>query len=279
MVQRLEPRELLGGIPRQRPTQHGRTAPAREDRGAPAPAPVPAPAPAPAESPAPESRSVSAKVRARGVGRLLPTPVGTPFTFWYAVVLLATSLYTDYGDPATVSALLRGSSTDVAHLATTPLLVLVASALWVAGGLASAYAVGFVFVLTALERRIGGWRAAAVFLGGHVAATLATELPVGLSVMAGHLPGTSLQRLDYGISFGLLTCVGALAGLLGPMARSVVLGWVSVVLLGDLLTYEDPLSNWGHPLALLAGIAAWPVVRRWARDRAVARRAHSGFAS
>ncbi|MFJ8644644.1 rhomboid-like protein [Streptomyces sp. NPDC093546] len=203
----------------------------------------------------------------RGAGRLLPTPTGTPFTFCYALVLVATSLFAEYGDAATVSALLHGSSTDVAHLSRTPLLVLVASALWVAGGLFSPYAIGFVFVLTALERRIGAWRAAAVFLVGHVVATLATEIPVALSVLAGHLPHTSLHRLDYGISFGLMASVGALAGLLNPMARAVVLAWVSVMLLQDLLALEDPLSNWGHPLALLVGVGGWPLARRAARRR------------
>ncbi|MEE1757246.1 rhomboid-like protein [Streptomyces sp. SP18CS02] len=199
--------------------------------------------------------------------RLLPTPTGTPFTFGYALVLLATSLFAEYGDPATVSALLHGSSTDVAHLARTPLLVLVASALWVAGGLFSPYAIGFVVVLTALERRTGARRTAAVFVLGHVVATLATEIPVGLSVLAGYLPGSSLHRLDYGISFGLMASVGALAGLLGPVGRGVVLGSASVMLVQDLLALEDPLADWGHPMALLIGVACWPLVRLRASGR------------
>ncbi|MCX4819340.1 hypothetical protein OG883_05355 [Streptomyces sp. NBC_01142] len=203
----------------------------------------------------------------RRLGQLLPTPTGTPFTFCYALVLIATSLFAQYGDPATVSSLLHGSSTDVAHLADTPLLVLVASALWVAGGLSSPYAVAFVFVITALERRIGGWRTAGVFVVGHVTATLATEIPVGLSVAAGQLPATSLHRLDYGISFGLMASIGALAGLFGPAMRKTLLGVVSLMLLQELFTFADPLTNWGHPLALLAGIACWPVVRPWARRR------------
>lgn len=198
----------------------------------------------------------------RAVLRRLPSPTGTPFTFGYALLLLATSLYTEYGDPDTVSAVLRASSTDVVHLSRTPLLVLVASALWVAGGLFSPYAVGFLFVLTALERRIGGWRTAAVFLLGHVVATLATEIPVAFSVLAGHLPGTSLHRLDYGISFGLLASTGALAGLLTPLVRGAVLGCVSLMLVQDLLVLDDPLTNWGHPLALAFGVACWPLVRR-----------------
>ncbi|MFF2325361.1 MULTISPECIES: rhomboid-like protein [unclassified Streptomyces] len=200
--------------------------------------------------------------RARRWLLLLPTPCGTPFTLGYLLVLVATSFFMEYADPDTVSAVLRASSTDVAHLGETPLLVLAASAVWVVGGLSSPYVVGFALVLTALERRIGGWRTAGVFLLGHVVATLATEIPVGLSVVAGHLPESSLHRLDYGISFGLMASVGALAGLLAPWTRTLVLGGVGAMLLRDLVDLGDPLTNWGHPLALLLGVACWPLLRR-----------------
>ncbi|MFD5117500.1 rhomboid-like protein [Streptomyces sp. NPDC058391] len=199
---------------------------------------------------------------------LIPGPRGTPFTFGYALVLLATSFFTAYGDPATVSALLRGSSTDVAHLVHHPVLVLLASALWIAGGPASPYAVGLVLVLTALERRIGGPRTAGVFLLGHVGATLATEIPIGLAVLAGQLPTTSLHRLDYGISFGLMASVGALAGLLAPMVRWPLLGAVALMLAQELLAYRDPITDWGHPTALAIGVACWPAVRRVRRAAA-----------
>ncbi|MER5888581.1 rhomboid-like protein [Streptomyces sp. NPDC001941] len=195
--------------------------------------------------------------------RLLPTPKGTPFTFGYALVLIGTSLYAQYGDPDTVDSLLRGSSTDVAHLVSSPLTVLLGSALWIAGGLTSPFALAFLFVLTALERRVGAWRTAALFALGHVVATLATEVPVGLSVVAGHLPASSLHRLDYGISFGLMASLGALAGLLRPLARTAVLAVVSLMVLQDLLAFSDPLSDWGHLLALLIGVASWPLARRW----------------
>ncbi|MFE3884012.1 rhomboid-like protein [Streptomyces lydicus] len=195
--------------------------------------------------------------------RLLPTPAGTPFTFGYALVLVATSLFAEYADPVLVSDLLQGSSTDVVHLAQAPLLVLVASALWIAGGMTSAYAIGFLFVLTALERRIGGLRTAAVFFGGHALATLATELPVAFSVAAGRLPETSLHRLDYGISFGVMTSIGALAGLLPAWLRWPVLAGVGYVAVTDLLAYIDPMTDWGHLLSLTLGMASWPLLRRW----------------
>lgn len=200
--------------------------------------------------------------------RLLPTPTGTPFTFGYAAVLAVTSLITAYADPALVHALHQGSSTDVAHLLQTPVLVLPASALWIAGGALSPYAIALLLVLTALERRIGGLRTAGVFLLGHVLATLATEVPIGLAVLVGHLPDSSLHRLDYGVSFGVAAGTGALAGLLTPWLRWPLLAVFGGMLVSDLIAFTDPMTNWGHLIALTVGIGTWPVIRRRHRARA-----------
>ncbi|MEV5593167.1 rhomboid-like protein [Streptomyces sp. NPDC052496] len=194
--------------------------------------------------------------------RLLPGPRSTPFTFLYTLLLVATSLFAEYADPDLVLTLLQGSSTDVEHLAHAPLLVLVASALWIAGGMTSAYAIAFLFVLTALERRAGALRTAAVFFGGHVVATLATELPVGAAVALGQLPADSLQRLDYGISFGVMACTGALAGLLPTWARWPLLAGVAWYTVSTLLDSADPVSDSGHLLALVLGTLSWPLLRR-----------------
>lgn len=197
----------------------------------------------------------------RGLWRMLPKPTSTPFTFCYALILLGTALYADFGDQETVSLLLRESSTDGAHLAERPLVVLIASALWVAGGLLSAYGLAFALVLAALERRVGGARTAGVFLLGHVLATLATELPVAGAVAAGSLPEASMHRLDYGISFGLMACVGALSGLLPRRGEVALLGVAGLMCAQDLIELIDPLSSWGHPIALLTGMACRSLVR------------------
>ncbi|GAA2456887.1 rhomboid-like protein [Streptomyces mauvecolor] len=222
--------------------------------------PAQRPKPEPATAPVPSTSGI--RGRLTRAARLLPSPASTPFAFGYAVLLLVTSIYTEYGDPDTVDTLLQASSTDVAHLSTTPVLAIFGSALWIAGGIDSPYAVVFIFVLAALERRIGGRRTAGVFLLGHVVATLATEIPVALSVLAGHLPESSLHRLDYGISFGLMATVGALSGLLAPLFRWTTLTVVAALLLEDLLDMAEPLAAWGHPVALLVGVACWPAVRR-----------------
>ncbi|MGC5041521.1 hypothetical protein ACPXCS_30570 [Streptomyces sp. DT190] len=41
------------------------------------------------------------------------------------------------------------------------------------------------------------------------------------------------------------------------------------MLLRDLLAFADPLTDWGHPIALAVGVAAWPLVRRWHLARTV----------
>ncbi|MFE9307568.1 rhomboid-like protein [Streptomyces sp. NPDC006706] len=199
--------------------------------------------------------------------RLLPTPPGTPFTFGYAALLAVTSLVARYADPAVVDALRQSSSTDVAHLVRAPLLVLPASALWIAGGVVSAYSLCFLLVLTALERRIGGLRTAGVFLFGHVLATLATEVPIGLAVLTGRLPDSAAHRLDYGISFGVAASLGALAGLLTPWLRWPLLTVFAGMLVQDLATFDDPMTSCGHLIAVGLGVATWPVMRRWRRAR------------
>ncbi|MFE0514367.1 rhomboid-like protein [Streptomyces sp. NPDC058964] len=244
---------LLDGVPRQRgPVAHA------------APAAVPLPADVPsADAPAPGRPLPGTRhLPALRPWRLLPTPTGTPYTFGYAALLTLTSLFAAKADPGVVHTLYQASSTDVAHLVRTPVLVLVASALWIAGGLLSPYAVCFLVVLTALERRTGGARALGVFLLGHVLATLATEVPVGLAVLVGHLPDSSLHRLDYGISFGVATSTGALAGLLTPWLRWPLLVLFGGMVLQDLIAFTDPMTNWGHLIALTIGIATWPLVRR-----------------
>ncbi|WP_416963751.1 rhomboid-like protein [Streptomyces sp. Agncl-13] len=213
-----------------------------------------------------EPRALAA-LRSLHPWRLLPTPTGTPFTFCYGVLLVVTSLVAQYADPALVNQLHQASSTDVAHLLRDPFLVLIASALWIVGGMVSPYAVLFLLVLTALERRIGGVRAAGVFLSGHILATLATEGTVGIAVLAGHLPDSSLHRLDYGISFGVATSIGALGGLLRPWLGLPLIGLFGWSLVAALIAYTDPMTNWGHLISLAIGIATWPLIRR--RQRAV----------
>lgn len=257
-----------------RPPRRCRHAAARRTAAAPSAAPSPGQAgyagPAAPDADTPQLRSEHRALRAGEWARLLPSPSRTPFTFGYALLLVATGIFTQLADPDLVRDVLAHSSTDVANLAERPVLVLVASGAWLVGGLP--YLLAFLVVLSSLERRLGALRTAGVFLLGHVLATLLTELFVAASVAAGQLPDSSLRRLDYGISYGLLACAGALAGLLRPWPRWTVLGAVTLGLVADLLEFTDPLTDWGHLLALAIGVLCWPLVRRAAVRRAAQRR-------
>ena len=52
------------------------------------------------------------------------------------------------------------------------------------------------------------------------------------------------------------------------VVKLLELGLVAAVLVQDLLSFTDPLTGWGHPMALVIGIACWPLVRRWSQTRA-----------
>ncbi len=182
----------------------------------------------------------------------------SPFTFSYLCLLAAGSLTLGALDPQTRSDVLHASSTDVVHLASRPIFVLVASGLWVDNVfLFIVVAVMFGVGASALERRVGTRATLGVFLSGHVGATLATEGAVAIGVLAGALPSSALSRLDVGVSYGLAAIVAAALGLLPQRWRvgGVVVLWAY---LGGALIADPDVTAWGHLLAAGLGVAWWP---------------------
>jgi hypothetical protein len=205
---------------------------------------------------------------ARAVVRVLPTPHGTPFTFWYLGVLGLTTILLRYGRPAAVHRLLAISSTDAANLQQHPVQALFLSALWLQDAQWLAYAAIFTLVLAPLERRIGTKWTVLVFASGHVLASLATELPVLWAVRAHVLPTVDDHLLDVGVSYGFFATAGALVLMLPRPARWWVLGLLNACVLAIYLT-SDPTSTdsvvtvAGHTLSLYIGMVGWlPWLRR-----------------
>lgn len=163
---------------------------------------------------------------------------------------------------ATAADLVRASSTDLAHLARDPLLVLAASAVWALQVLPYWIAAAAVS-LGALERAIGSRLTLVVVAGVHVVATLLSEGVVGLRILAGALPGSAVHQLDVGPSYVVVAAVCAAVVLrrgrlrwalllaLVPIASSTAsgIGRLSVDSLGHLAS------------AALAVAAAWGVRR------------------
>ncbi|MDH6575627.1 rhomboid-like protein [Kitasatospora sp. MAP5-34] len=193
---------------------------------------------------------------------LVPTPRRNRFALGYLAVLLATSLFSHLASPDLVHRLQALSSTDGHNLMHRPLLVLLLSGLWVAGPVWMPYLWAFALTVAPLERRVGAWRALAVFAIGHVVATLLSQGVVAVSVAAGWLGPSALDDLDIGVSYGVLTSLGALAGLLSPRGRVLALAAAVGLIAHQLVSDQDLVTGIGHPTALLVGIALWRWLRR-----------------
>lgn len=190
----------------------------------------------------------------------VPRPRETPFTFWYLALLGASTTLLNLLDPNSKLLVLRRSSTDVMHLATRPLFVLVTSAWWIDGILNfAAVVVVLGTVGSLLERRLGTRSALAIFVAGHVGATLITEGAIAIGVHAALLPSTSLSRLDVGVSYGLAATLGAAARLLPKKVRllGVFAAWLY---LGAPLLTDLDMTSWGHAIAVAIGMAWWPAI-------------------
>ncbi|HEX5119404.1 MAG TPA: rhomboid-like protein [Pseudonocardiaceae bacterium] len=206
--------------------------------------------------------------RVRRIGRCLPSPRTTPFTFWYLGLLGLTTILLHFGRPAAVHRLLAMSSTDAANLERHPVRVLFLSALWLQDAHWLVYAAVFTVVLAPLERRIGTWWTVLVFASGHVLASLATELPVLFAVRGHLLPDVDAHLLDVGVSYGLCAVAGASLLMLRTPARWWALGGLAAaVLTGYLLSGpaspDSIVTVVGHTLSLTIGLLGWlPLARR-----------------
>ena len=183
--------------------------------------------------------------------------VAGPWTVGYLVVLLAVHAGMSWSDPA---AFVAWASTNVANLGTHPVGALVASALIVNGPLLDPGTVitlwlGVGVALWCVEARHGPVHAAAVFLSGHVGATLLV-LPVILAaIRAGRYPEEVRTAVDVGISYG---AQAALAAALVALPRWAWASWVAFVVGWPLLDADwsgllPDFTTVGHLIAAAIG--------------------------
>ncbi|MGW3150576.1 rhomboid-like protein [Streptomyces sp. NPDC001177] len=216
------------------------------------------------------------------LGGLLRTartyPRRAPLTLTYVCLLLVSHAWVSYGLSAErVAALLGHVSTNLDNLHDRPVTALLGSVLFFDGTLTDVTSLEFVgtFITLGLgvccflawvERRWGKPRAVAVFLGGHVTATVLTAVVVTVAVQHGWYPAAVLQASDYGVSYGAqtVTAVGTLA-----LPRRGRLPWAVFVLAWPLggAEWTGPLPDFttiGHLLAAVLGfgLVAVPAFRR-----------------
>lgn len=180
-----------------------------------------------------------------------------PFTITLLATLLGTTIALH--QVSSSDAMLRWASTNVHNLTHRPLVSFVASAVvldddrWPVTLLTLAVGLGL------LERRVGTARALGIFASGHVIATVVTEGAVWLEIHRGHLPASAATQLDVGISYGTWAMIGTALGLL-PLHR---LRWpaaagAAAFVVAPLIRDFDMTAP-GHAVAFLVGVVWW----RW----------------
>jgi len=179
-----------------------------------------------------------------------------PFTFGYLVLLTGTTAVLAFESGRARTALLRASSTNLDHLASEPLRVLLASALWIQGFSPVVWAVLFVIVVAGVEQALGTRRTLAVFVAGHVGATLVTALGLWVGIRMGAFgPGVE-DALDVGVSYGFVATAAVFTFVVPRRVRSAY----AAALVGYLayrLAAGHTFTDAGHVVALTIGYGLW----------------------
>ncbi|MEU9488242.1 rhomboid-like protein [Streptomyces decoyicus] len=220
----------------------------------------------------------------RRLARALGTYVSrSPVTAAYAGLLLSTHLWcTAVLSTAQAQRVVLGVSTNLDNLQDRPVRVLAGSMLFFDGTLteitSEAFAgtlitlgLGVIVCLAWLERRYGAGRAYALFVLGHLAATLLTVPLIHVALAHGWYPDSVRHATDFGISYGAETVLATGALLLRRARWLAAAGVVAWPVLGGDWSGELPdFTTIGHLLAAAVGFVCGAFLLRAARRAAPA---------
>ncbi|KMO94964.1 hypothetical protein ACS04_26355 [Streptomyces roseus] len=201
------------------------------------------------------------------LGAVRGYPRRAPLTLAYVCLLLVGHAWLGYVLSADQAASILGYlSTNLDNLQDHPLAALLGSVLLFAGTLTDVTSADFLGTLITLglgvccslawaEARWGRPRAVAVFLGGHVVATLLTAVVIAVALRRGWYPADVRHALDYGVSYGAQT---VLAFGTPALPRRGRLPWAVFVLAWPLggAAWDGPLPDFttvGHLTAAALG--------------------------
>lgn len=187
-----------------------------------------------------------------------------PLTYAWLVALLVTTIIQRQMHGRELHALLVESSTNIHHLGTDPLYVLVTSLFWIDGRYWTPYLVLFSLILAPAERWIGQIRWLTVGLIAHVLATYISEGLLYLAIHDHVAPERLVHVRDVGVSYFLVGVGAVLAYRMPRPWRWVYLG-AAFVYFGAALVSNINFTAIGHMAALLVGLCCYPLTRKGGR--------------
>jgi hypothetical protein len=195
--------------------------------------------------------------RPRALGHVRSAPA----TYVYLAVLFLTSWILQTSSSRVADALLQERSTNLHHLAHDPLRVLLSSAFWV-GSLRVwlAWVVLLSVFAAPVERWLGTTRAVLVFFIGHVGATLITAAGLWVALRSDLVEPSVVYARDVGASYGAAAVAAVLTYRLSGRLR-LIYGAALIALVGSILALDHNFTNWGHLIAVVLGLACYPLAR------------------
>ncbi|MGV0627027.1 rhomboid-like protein [Mycolicibacter minnesotensis] len=183
-----------------------------------------------------------------------------PLTYlWLAVLAITTAIQHLAG--RRLHTMLVEQSTNLHHLATDPLEVLVASLLWIDGKDWTPYLLLFTLFLAPAEHWLGQRRWLTVGLISHVGATYVSEGALYVLIQLHRESERLTYARDIGVSYFL---VGVMAVLTYRIRRPWRYGYLAALLMifGVPLAINPNFTVIGHAAALLIGLCCYPVTRQ-----------------
>jgi len=184
-----------------------------------------------------------------------------PLTYAWLVVLLVTTLLQHALPLRRLHSLLQKESTNLHHLTTDPIRVLLESLLWIDGRYWWPYLVVFTVFLAPAERWLGHLRWLAVGLICHVCATYLSEGYLYWTIQEAEASPRLIDARDIGVSYFVVGIVGVLVYRIAPPWRWVYLT-VAILVFATSLAVKRDFTQLGHFSALLLGLACYPLTRR-----------------
>ena len=183
-----------------------------------------------------------------------------PVTFSWLTVLFMTTAVQHVMPRLHLRELLHQNSTNLHHLASDPIRVLVSSLLWIDGYAWWPYLLVFCLFLAPAERWLGSLRFAIAGLTAHIVATYLSEGFLYWQIQEAAVSPKYLNARDVGVSYFVV-------GVVGLLTYRFVFPWRWVYLAAALVWFGIPVvlsptfTPVGHLSALLIGLALYPLSR------------------
>ncbi|AQT82811.1 hypothetical protein B1R94_13605 [Mycolicibacterium litorale] len=185
---------------------------------------------------------------------------GAPVTFSWLTALFLTTALQHLLPRWHLMALLRKDSTNLHHLASDPIRVLITSLLWLDGASWWPYLVVFCLILAPAEHWLGPLRFVVAGLIAHVIATYLSEGFLYWQIQEAMVSPRYLNARDIGVSYVVVGMAGLLTYHIARPWRwlylLVMLGWTGISVL-----VNPAFTPVGHLTALIVGLACYPLAR------------------